>query len=384
LETIVTTLAIAPERPVSLWPAAHAADARRPRSQQTKLGASDTVCARRAGYLLHGRTPTDAGEKRKAILGTWLHAGILEAAREEYGWLVERRVEDATVRGHIDAVQLDATAAARLPKRLRPSLPAEETTVEDVKTKSTYQWDSVLRYGASEAELRQVYLYADLLGTEGFASVRGQRQLARLGPVAVGRIRFRFINRDNGDDHVQEIAYEAERARRARWWVKQVRAAAAPEELPRTFQGPGISAICDHCPFRTACWGTDVAGRSPQSQLIHDDEERAKALAEYAELSEQIKPLKDRQKFLRAQLDGSEPGAYGDNVLKWSGGNPTMVDDVEAMVSLYRRAGLEVPTAPDAAAMKAALKEVGIPVPTRLDHNRRTAVSITVTASKKP
>ncbi|GAA0643011.1 hypothetical protein GCM10009548_04460 [Streptomyces malaysiensis subsp. malaysiensis] len=380
----MTTMAIAPERPVSLWPAAHAADARRPRSQQTKLGASDTVCARRAGYLLHGRTPTDTGEKRKAILGTWLHNGMLDAAREEYGWLIERRVEDDTVRGHIDAVQLDSTTAVRLPKRLRPTLPAEETTVEDVKSKSTYQWDSVVRYGASEAELRQVYLYADLLGTEGFASVRGQRQLARLGPVPVARIRFRFINRDNGEDHIQEIAYEADRARRARWWVQQVRAAASPEELPRTFQGPGISTICDHCPFRTACWGPLVAGRSPQSQLIHDDEEREKALAEYAEVSKQIKPLKDRQKYLRAQLDGSEPGVYGDNVLKWSGGNPTKVDDVGAMVSLYRRAGLEVPMAPDAAAMKAALEGVGIPVPTRLDHDRRTAVSINVTARKKP
>ncbi|UXX94123.1 PD-(D/E)XK nuclease family protein [Streptomyces sp. AD2-2] len=378
----MTTVAIAPQRPVSLWPAAHAADARRPRSRQSKLGASDTVCARRAGYLLHGRTPTDTGEKRKAILGTWLHAGILDAAREEYGWLVERRVEDETVRGHIDAVQLDSTTAARLPERLRPTLPAEQTTVEDVKTKGTYQWDNVLRYGASEAEMRQVYLYADLLAAEGFARVSGQRQLARIGPVPVARIRFRFINRDNGDDHVQEIAYEADRARRARWWVQQVRAAASPEELPRTFQGPGLSAICDHCPFRTACWGPLAAGRSPQSQLVHDDEERATALAEYVAVTERIKPLKERQKFLRAQLDGSEPGAYGGNVLGWSGGNPTKVDDVEAMVGLYRRAGLEVPMAPDTAAMKARLKGVGIPVPTRLDHDRRTAVSINVTASK--
>ncbi|MGQ4490907.1 PD-(D/E)XK nuclease family protein [Streptomyces sp. SAS_281] len=377
-------MAIAAERPVSLWPAAHAADARRPRSQQTQLGASDTVCARRAGYLLHGRPATDGGEKRKAILGTWLHAGILDAAREEYGWLIERRVEDATVRGHIDAVQLDAATAARLPKRLRPSLPAEETTVEDVKTKSTYQWDNVLRYGASEAELRQVYLYADLLASEGFASVKGQRQLAYLGPVPVARIRFRFINRDNGEDHVQEIAYEADRARRARWWVQQVRAASTPEELPRTFQGPGISAICDHCPFKTACWGQTIAGHRPQSILIHDDADRERALAEYVEAGEQMKPLKEKQKFLRAALDATEPGVYGDNTLSWSGGNPTKSDDVEAMVALYRRAGLDVPMAPDAAAMKATLKQVGIPVPTRLDRDRLTAVSINVTASKKP
>ncbi|GAA1919927.1 PD-(D/E)XK nuclease family protein [Streptantibioticus ferralitis] len=377
-------MTITAERPVSLWPAAHAADARRPRSLQTKIGASDTVCARRAGYLLHGRTPTDVGDKRKAILGTWLHAGILAAAREEFGWIIERRVEDATIRGHIDAVQLDARTAARLPRRLRPSLPASETTVEDVKTKSTYQWDSVLRHGASEAELRQVLLYADLLRTHGFADIDGQRQLARLGPVPVGRIRFRFINRDNGEDHIQELAYAAERAKRARWWVAQVRQAAVPEELPRSFEGPGLSAICDNCPFRSTCWGGAVAGRRPQSILIHDDVEREAALAEYVEVTEQIKPLKERQKVLRAMLDGCEPGVYGDNVLSWSGGNSTKVDDLDAMVALFRHAGLQVPMAPDAAAMKAQLKAAGIPVPVRYDSARRTAVSINVTARKKP
>ncbi|MEU0722895.1 PD-(D/E)XK nuclease family protein [Streptomyces sp. NPDC006140] len=376
----ITTL----ERPVSLWPAAHAADARRPRSLQTKIGASDTVCARRAGYLLHGRTPTDTGEKRKAILGTYLHAGMLEAAREEYGWIIERRVEDDTIRGHIDAVQLDSRTAARLPKRLRPRLPAEETTVEDIKTKSTYQWDNILRYGASDAEVRQVLLYADLLRTEGFADIDGQRQLARLGPLPVGRIRFRFINRDSGDDHVQEMPFNAERARGARWWVAQVRAAETPEDLPRTFPGPGLSVVCDNCPFKTACWGPTIAGQRPQSMLIHDDAERERALAEYVEVSEQMKPLKDRLKVLRAQLDGSEPGVYGDNVLTWSGGNPTKVDDIDAMVAIFQRAGLPVPMAPDVAAMKAQLKAAGIPVPVRLDHERRTAVSINVAALKKP
>ncbi|MFI2258963.1 PD-(D/E)XK nuclease family protein [Streptomyces tubercidicus] len=372
------------ERPVSLWPAAHEADAQRPRSLQTKMGASDTVCARRAGYLLHGRKPTDGGEKRKAILGTWLHEGMLAAARQKFGWIVERCVEDESIRGHIDAVQLDSATASKLPKRLRPSLPAEETTVEDVKTKSPYQWDNILRYGASEAEIRQVLLYADLLRSNGFADIEGQRQLARLGSVNVGRMRFRFVNRDTGDEHVQEMAYSAERARGARWWVQQVRSAETPEELPRTFQGPGLSAVCDHCPFKTACWGPAVAGRRPQSILIHDDQDREQALDEYVEISAQMKPLKDRHKVLRAMLDGSEPGVYGDNVLSWSGGNASRSDDVDAMVALYERAGLEVPTAPDVAAMKAQLKAADIPVPVRLDPDRRTAVSINVTLRKKP
>ncbi|MFF9478053.1 hypothetical protein [Streptomyces sp. NPDC014733] len=370
------------EQPVSLWPAAHAADARRARSQQTKLGASDTVCARRAGYLLHGHTPTDGGEMRKAILGTWLHAGILAAAREEYGWIIERRVEDDTIRGHIDAVQLDSATARRLPARLRPTLPAEETTVEDVKTKSTYQWDNVLRHGASEAEIRQVVLYASLLATEGFADIDGQRQLARIGEVPVGRIRFRFINRDNGDDHIQEMAFTSKRARGARWWVTTILDARTPEDLPRSFPGPGLSAVCDNCPFKTACWGPAFAGRRPQSILVHDDAERAEVLAEYVEVTEKMKPLNDRQKQLRAMLDGSEPGVYGDNALSWTGGNPTKVTDVDAMVALYEQAGLTVPMAPDIAAMGAQLKAAKIPLPVRLDHDRRTSVGINVAPRK--
>lgn len=373
-----------PERPVSLWPAAHAADARRPRSLQTKIGASDTVCARRAGYLLHARTPTDVGEKRKAILGTYLHAGILEAARAEYGWIIERRVEDETIRGHIDVIQLDSGTASRLPKRLRPALPAEEITVEDVKSKGTFQWDNILRYGASEAEMRQVLLYVDLLCTEGVADIDGQRQLARLGPLPVGRLRFRFINRDSGDEHVQEMRFTAERARSARWWVQQVRAAESPEDLPRTFPGPGLSAVCDNCPFKTACWGPVIAGQPPQSALVHGDAERARMLAEYVEVSEEIKPLKERLKILRTRLDGSEPGVYGDNELSWSGGNPSKTDDVDTMVGLFRKAGLPVPMTPDVGAMKAQLKAAGITAPVRLDHDRRTTVSINVTVRKKP
>ncbi|WP_425834223.1 PD-(D/E)XK nuclease family protein [Streptomyces fractus] len=367
------------EQRSDLWEAAHAADARRPRSRQSKIGASDTVCARRAGYLLHGYTPTDTGPKRKAILGTWLHAGLLEAAREEFGWITERRVEDDTIRGHIDAVQLDRDTAARLPKRLRPERAAEVTTVEDVKTKSTYQWDTIRRHGASDAEIRQVYLYADLLRSEGFANIDGQRQLARIGPVPVGRIRFRFLNRDSGDDHVQEMEFNAERARSARGWVAQVRAAATPEQLPRTFPGPGLSAVCDHCPFKTECWGPLAAAARPQHLLVHDDAERARVLADYVEVTEEMKPLKEKQKFLRAQLDGAEPGVYGDNVLTWSGGNPTKRDDVEAMAALFRKAGLTVPMAPDSEAMKAQLKAADIAVPVRYDPDTRTSVGINVT-----
>lgn len=271
------------EGAVSLWAAAHDVDARRPRSLQRQLGASDTVCERRAAYVLFGVTASDCSEKRAAILGTYIHEGLLGAARTEYGWLVERAVADDTIRGHIDAVQLDEATAARVPARHRPKVAAEHgVIVEDVKTKSTYLWEKVRRYGPSAAELRQVYLYADLLRTTGFEDVRGQRYLAKLGPLEVARIRFRFVNRDNGEEHIEEFDFDPNEATRARWWVQRVRELKSPEEGRRDFDGPGLDAICDHCPFMTACWGLpESPGAAVQTVLIHDDADRAKALAEY-------------------------------------------------------------------------------------------------------
>jgi hypothetical protein len=358
----------------SIWAAAHEVDARRPRSRQTQLGASDTVCGRRAAYILHGTTPTDQPDKRTAILGTYIHHGLLESARTEYGWLVERSVQDDLIRGHVDVVQLDAATAARLPARHRPVVPADVLTVEDVKTKSTYMWDSVRRYGATAAELRQVHLYAGALSEVGFENVPGQRYLARLGPLPIGRIRFRFINRDSGAEHVQEIDFDPQRAAEARWWVERVRESASPEEMPRDFNGPGLDAICDYCPFRTLCW-PDVAPSVPeQTALIRDDPDREQALIDYVRGHELASEGERIKRFARKKLDGSPAGIYGPNRLTWRGGNDEEKDDVEAMVDLHEVAGIPVPMTPDVDRMVKNLKAAGLPVPRRKTGRKTPAV----------
>ena len=349
----------------SLWTAAHDVDARRPRSLQRQLGASDTVCERRAAYILAGTTPTDQSDKRAAILGTYIHEGLLGAARTEYGWLVESAVADESIRGHIDAVQLDADTAARVPARHRPRVAAEHgVTVEDVKTKSTYLWDRVLRYGPTAAELRQVYLYADLLRTVGFEDRRGQRYLSRLGPVEVARIRFRFVNRDNGKEHVEEFPFDPYEATRARWWVQRVRELNSPEQGRRDFDGPGLDAICDYCPFVTACWGLpERPGQAVQSVLIHNDADRARALADYVRGHELESEGKRFKTLARKKIDGSPAGVYGANELAWTGGNPKWVVDVQAMIDQHEEAEIPVPMVPDERAMIANLKAAGLPVP---------------------
>ncbi|MCX5206704.1 PD-(D/E)XK nuclease family protein [Streptomyces sp. NBC_00237] len=379
MTTLTTTRA-----PISIWDAAHAVDARRPRSLQAELGASDTICSRRAGYIVAGAERTHVGDKKAAILGTYIHKGLLEDARREYGWLVERSVTDGVVRGHIDVVQLDAATAARLPKRHRPVEAAEVVTVEDVKTKSSRVWDRVVRYGPTAAEMRQVLLYADLLRTVGFADVPGQRYLHRLGPVDVQRIRFRFVCRDTGEEEIQEFPFDEWLAVQARWWVDRVMEAESPEELRRDHDGPGLSPVCDNCPFRDACWEGSAPGAPAQTVLVHDDADRAKALADYVRAHEKFRESKRVKELARAMLDDSPEGNYGANHLGWGGGNDKEETDVQALVEKFEDADLVVPMVPDKEAMVSILRRAGIVVPRRKVAGQKTARSIKVSRAKKP
>ncbi|MGI5526867.1 PD-(D/E)XK nuclease family protein [Streptomyces syringium] len=385
LEIHVTAITLARPASASIWAAATAVDARRPRSQQTQLGASDTVCQRRAGYVVHRVPRTDTPDTRPAILGTYIHTGLLESARTEYGWLVERLVEDNRIRGHIDVVQLDAATAARLPKRHRPVEPAEVVTVEDVKTKSSMVWDRVLRYGPTPAEMRQVLLYADLLRTVGFADVPGQRYLHRLGPVDVQRIRFRFVCRDNGEEDVQEFAFDPWLAEQARWWVDRVLEAGSPEELTRDHDGPGLAVknLCDYCPWASACWPGRAPGRPVQTMLVHDDADRAEVLAGYVRDRERIGEATKRQVKRRAMIDDSPEGIYGANKLAWSGGKPKDEVDVEALVDTFENADLTVPMRPDVDRMVKVARLAGVAVPMRTSAGRKTPRSINVTRAPK-
>ncbi|MCY0931148.1 hypothetical protein OTB20_34200 [Streptomyces sp. H27-H1] len=367
---------------MSIWEAAHAADARRPRSIQTQLGASDTICMRRAGYILSGTARTNTPDKKAAILGTYIHTGLLEDARREYGWLVERTVEDSTIRGHIDVVQLDTATAGRLPKRHRPRVAAEVLTVEDVKTKSGRIWDRVVRFGPTAAEMRQVLLYASALCMVGFADIPGQRYLHRLGPVQVERIRFRFVNRDTGEEHVEEFPFDPWLAAEARWWVDRAIEARTPEELRRDHDGPGLSVICDNCAFLSACWPDAAPGAPAQTLLIHDDEDRAKALARYVRARERGREAEQVKKLVRAMVDASPEGNYGANHLGWEGGKDKDEADVEAMVGAFEDADLPVPMVPDQEAMVRIMRRAGMTVPMRKAPGKKSARSIKVSKAR--
>ncbi|MFD4394377.1 hypothetical protein [Kitasatospora sp. NPDC058478] len=361
-----------PESP-SIWVAADAVDQARPRSKQRQLGASDLTCERRAAYIHHGWVPTDRVVSPAAMLGTYIHEGLTTAARKEFGWLVEKRVADAVIRGGIDVVQLDRAIARQLPRRLRPKVPADVNTVEDIKTRTIYRWDEAIRYGATAGELRQVMTYVRLLRTGGFSDVDGQRVLARLGPIPVERVRMRFICRDNGEEFVQEFPYDPEIAEEAVWWLERITETEHPEQAPRTFYGPGIDAVCDYCPFATACWGKPKAGRPVQANLVHNREDVAVHLADYVDAHKDWVEAERIKKFVRKAVDGAAAGPYGRNVLAWRGEDKTAEQpDLKAMIELFDFLDAPIPTVPDAERMVRALVTAGIAVPTRKVVKRAT------------
>ncbi|GAA2084384.1 hypothetical protein GCM10009759_03360 [Kitasatospora saccharophila] len=354
-----------PESP-SIWVAADAVDQARPRSRQRQLGASDLVCERRAAYIHHGWEPTDHVVSPAAMLGTYIHEGLTTAARREFGWLVEKRVADQVIRGSIDVVQLDRVTARQLPRRLRPRVPADVTTVEDIKTRTTYRWDEAIRYGATPGEIRQVMTYTRLLRTVGFADTDGQRVLARLGPIPVERIRLRFINRDSGEEFVQEIPYDPVAAEETVWWLERITETEHPEQARRTFYGPGIDPQCDFCPFATACWGAPAEGRPVQANIVHDDEDVARHLADYVAAHEEWSKADRAKKFVRKAVDAADEGRYGRNALSWQGSEKTeKKPDVRAMIEIFEELDAPIPTVPDTDRMVRALITAGIAVPLR-------------------
>lgn len=342
----------------SLAAAARAVDARSTRSKQRKVGASEIgVCRRRAGYSHHG-TPISDPENVSgvaAINGTWIHKGALDTMRRQWGTLIETRVENDILRGHVDGIDLpnDWRKKAGLPL-LDPWIAPSVIEVDDLKTKRDGRLVSYVRNtGPKRSELFQAHLYAGMLRRGEVSKIKRFAFLADLGPLPVEIIRLRYWSRaGEQDDEAQEFPYEQpydpDIEAEAWEWVQQVAASPSPEALPRDQDGPGLSTVCDYCPFVTACWG-DAGDRRPQSLLIVSDRDLARQLAEYDEARAIEREAKARKDKARAILDATDPAIYTDGEtvafkLGWTGGHTgDPKPDLDAMVALFEEAGIQVP-----------------------------------------
>ena len=333
-----------------LWKGAHRDDRARPRSRQRLLGPSSIgLCRRRAAYEVHGTWPTDlADNMHAAILGTWLHEGILRVLREQYGAWTELELTDGVILGHADAYWAPADLHRRVLGRdtADDSQLSDVGVVEDVKTKSTRALDVVVRQGPSQAEWFQVHLYAHLLRTGG---LKDHPSLPTGEPLPVDVVRLRYVGREYGQVVVHQRAYDEDVAKQALAWAEDVLASPEPEAMPRDLDGPGLSIICDNCPFKTACWNLDQLSddRAPQTILAEDTAAITEALRAYADAAEVESAAKKRKAKARKMLDAADAGTYGAFRLSWSGGNPRPPEpDPEAMIRILEGLGVDVPMRP--------------------------------------
>ncbi|MGW1878452.1 PD-(D/E)XK nuclease family protein [Streptomyces sp. NPDC001975] len=327
-----------------LWKGAHRDDRARPRSRQRLLGPSSIgLCRRRAAYEVHGTWPTDlADNMHAAILGTWLHEGILRVLREQYGAHTELELTDGVILGHADAYW-----APNDPRRQTSGAQAVDMgVVEDVKTKSTRALDVVVRQGPSQAEWFQVHLYAHLLRTGG---LRDHSGLPAGEPLPVDVVRLRYVGREYGQVVVHQRPYDEDVTTQALAWAEDVLASPEPEAMPRDLDGPGLSIICDNCPFRTACWDLDLLtdDRAPQTILVEDTAAVTEALRAYADAAEVESAAKKRKAKARKMLDAADAGTYGAFKLSWSGGSPRPPEpDPEGMIRIIEGLGVDLPMRP--------------------------------------
>src|SRR5262245_62954054 len=152
-----------------------------------------------------------------------------------------------------------------------------------------------------------------------------------------------YVNRDTGDRFVVEWdTYE--HAPDVEQWLTE--AAAHPEVVDRDERGPGMSFLCDRCPFVGPCWNYEPDTEptiAPQS-VVAGEIGIAMALANYVAARDTADKAGADKAFWRATLDGSPAGDYDGWRLKWKGtGDDTPILDGKAAQAALEEAGIEVP-----------------------------------------
>jgi hypothetical protein len=148
-----------------------------------------------------------------------------------------------------------------------------------------------------------------------------------------------YINRDTGERFTVGWPVK-DYADRLLDWLGQ--ANYPPEQVPRDERGPGLSMICDECPFAEECWAPIRPDQDPQG-VVANEIGVEEALMRYADARQQGKHADEDKEFWRRVLAGSPKGAYGEWKLSWSHITVEVLDGDEAERMLVE-AGLPVPT----------------------------------------
>lgn len=291
------------------------------------------ACTRQVAYKLAGAPVTDPltglEEDRTANLGTWQHQGLLPRVRA----LVSRARSEMRV--------VLSLGGLELPGRLDLWVPQFGGGVIDLKTTREWGLDQAVRRGMRGSHRSQVRGYA-------LACVQAGRPCAWYAVI--------YLDRATGDHEVLAEPFDQEAAQWVCDRVEEIkRAALNPRLAPREERGPGLSPVCDSCPWLRSCWGPTAVPGLPggQSALarrghVVDAQKVAAAAQLYDHGRDQESAGRSAKEFARAILSTTRAGTYGAWELSW-GRRGRAVPDVDAMIARYEALGWEIPKKPGSA-----------------------------------
>lgn len=308
------------------------ANDKRARSQQRALGMSELGgCRRQAAYKVLNypiSNPTNErtdifADSREAMIGTLIHDLVLP-----------------------EIASMSLTAEIEVPVVLQftglPDIPGhadmvDEETLIDLKTVGHNAVNRVQTSGPSKKHIWQTHGYAQALRNNG-------HDITRIALVYVDRSNGRVV-------HIHQQEFDPTILEQIENWWLEVNSVQDPTVLPRDETGPGLSRICDWCPWLKACWGeTAAAGetgvQSRALEVMPDDErtqEVERLLHTYWEAAQVERDAKDRKTFARETLLTTTPGVYGDMILGWMSQSSYTVIDTEAAAAALTAAALPVP-----------------------------------------
>jgi hypothetical protein len=274
-------------------------------------------CTRQGAYRVAGTEPSEElrfGQMREANIGTMIHLGLLPHMADRLDGTEEIDVELAT-----DTLTIKGRSDLYIPG-LR--------LVADLKTVGLYKF-GMLGDTANRAHRLQVAGYALAVLQSG---------------QPVEWIAWVYLDRSSGAEHIVVEPWSEDLVELVEGRCEQLAMfAETPDAAPRDERGPGLSVICDGCPWLRACWGEDARPGEIGAQKIlardHGGVERALRLYDDARARE--KEAKSDKEFARAMFSDYQTGKYGEFEFGWSSAGEA--DDKDAAVELLAQAGIPVP-----------------------------------------
>lgn len=294
------------------------------------------ACQREAAYRIAQEDPDpqyvevmDEDEARAAMVGTWIHEGLLpELAALLAGGQAEIRVELVVPLGQADDQGI--TPLVKVQGSGDVYTAAAGGGVIDLKTVGAYKLGDIDVFGAKEKHRKQVRGYAAGMVQMGY-------------PVAWTA----WLYLDRGDGTVKAVVEpfgQEEYVGVLRRVQHLVALAEDPDYAPRDERGPGLSWVCDSCPFLRRCWGPEAVPGEKRAIAVHTDPDIAFAGEQVVELRAKLTALDKQIDFYKAQVGRPPVGQYGG--IKVTYGKDGEKPDTPRMIALLEELGYEIPMVP--------------------------------------